>query len=645
MRRFRSAIHALAALLVLSGLALACSSDSPTRPRPEGGPPPAGGGDTTFAVTVTTSAAELLVSSEQTAIITVSVRRNDNGQPPPNGATVTVTTNRGSFGTADSGTQSVVLSLTNGAVSVELFGGDAVGTAIVQASISGNFGQTQVRIVEEAAFALGSVQPNSGSPEGGETVVISGQGFAGPVQVVFDFPSFAQEAPAQVLSVTPTQITIRTPPTPQTVGVGETVNVNVQVAIRVGTETQNVQTLNGAFIYALGGTLLRPVISLVTPNAGPNEGGTRVRIAGDGFEAPVQVIFGTGDSPNGFQGIEATVVSVTRMEIVAVSPSATGIGQDNRNRFVNVLVRNQRSGAANISPAAFQYGQSNVFISSIGPGTGPHFGGTIVTLFGSGFDEPVAVDFVGVAATVISVTGSEVIARTNAVIVNSCSDITGPARVVNIETSDTASFNSFTYLVLEPVVNSIDPTTLPQGGTTVTLTGVNFESPVLVTFGGRRGNNAVVSDDGTTITVDAPSFTGSFPTEDCTQGGLTGERSLPVAVDVVVTNSLTTCNDVLQDAVLYTPADTSCRIDPPTANFSFTANGTLVTFQNSSQNFTSSLWNFGDGGTSTATNPSHDYSSVPPGETATFNVVLTVSNTAGSDSITRQVTVTAPAPP
>ena len=229
-------------------------------------------------------------------------------------------------------------------------------------------------------------------------MTISGQGFASPVQVVFDFPSFGQEAPAQILSVAPTQITIRTPPTPQSVGVGQTVNVNVRVSIRVGTTDQSVQSLNGAFAYALGGTLLRPVISLVTPTSGPNEGGTRVRIAGDGFEAPVQVIFGTGGSPDGFQGIEATVESVTRTEIVAITPSATGVGQDNRNRFVNLLVRNQRSGAAGVLASAFQYGQSSVFISSVGPTVGPHFGGTIVTIFGSGFDEPVAVSFAGVAA-------------------------------------------------------------------------------------------------------------------------------------------------------------------------------------------------------------------------------------------------------
>ena len=654
MRRFKSAFFALTTLLLLSGLVVGCSSDSPTRPRPGDGGQPGGGGSTTFAVTVTTTAAELVVGTnnndQQSAIITVTVRRNDNGQAPPNGSTVTLSTNRGTFG-QPGGANQIVLSLTNGRATVELFGGTVLGTAIIQASIGGSTGSVQIQIVEEAAFALNFLEPNSGSPAGGETVLIFGQGFRSPVQVRFGFRVVVgnqvtfQTSTAQVVSVEPTQVTIVTPPSLTTVGVGETSIVNIEFTNGVGTDEEFTRTLEGAFTYALGGTLIRPVISSVTPKSGPNEGGTRVLIRGDGFETPVQVIFGTGATPAGFQGIEGTVDSVSRTELEVTSPSATGVGQDNRNRFVAILVRNQNSGFATIEQAAFQYGQSNVFISSIAPGQGPHFGGTLVTVFGSGFDEPVAVSFAGVGASIISVSGSEILARTSAIALDSCIDVSGDTAVVNIETGDGASGAPWTYLVTEPVVSSIDPDELPAGGGPVTIRGVNFEEPVQVTFGTRRGSNAVVSGGGTVIMVDAPAFTGTFPTEACTAGGLQGERSVPVAVDVVVENALTTCMDTLEDAVVYLPADGSCRVDPPTADFSFTINGTVVAFQNNSTNATSSSWNFGDGGSSTATNPTHDYSSVPAGTTATFNVVLTVSNIAGSDSATRQVTVTAPDPP
>jgi PKD repeat protein len=77
-------------------------------------------------------------------------------------------------------------------------------------------------------------------------------------------------------------------------------------------------------------------------------------------------------------------------------------------------------------------------------------------------------------------------------------------------------------------------------------------------------------------------------------------------------------------------------------NSIFTAPGTLcfdqqpVLFTNASTCYTSLLWNFGDGGTSTATNPSHSYSA--PG---TYTVTLTAFNGAVSDVSTQTVTILA----
>jgi PKD repeat protein len=59
-------------------------------------------------------------------------------------------------------------------------------------------------------------------------------------------------------------------------------------------------------------------------------------------------------------------------------------------------------------------------------------------------------------------------------------------------------------------------------------------------------------------------------------------------------------------------------------------------FTNGSTCYTSLLWNFGDGGTSTATNPTHTYAA--PG---TYTVTLTAFNGAASDVSTQTVTVLA----
>jgi Zn-dependent metalloprotease len=61
-----------------------------------------------------------------------------------------------------------------------------------------------------------------------------------------------------------------------------------------------------------------------------------------------------------------------------------------------------------------------------------------------------------------------------------------------------------------------------------------------------------------------------------------------------------------------------------------------VNFTNNSSNCPDSyLWRFGDGGTSTSDNPSHEYNS-----NGTFNVTLVVTNSNGTDSLVQQSVVT-----
>ena len=79
----------------------------------------------------------------------------------------------------------------------------------------------------------------------------------------------------------------------------------------------------------------------------------------------------------------------------------------------------------------------------------------------------------------------------------------------------------------------------------------------------------------------------------------------------------------------------------PTANFSFVTSGLTATFTDSSSDsdgtIASRSWTFGDGGTSTATNPSHTYAAA-----GTYSVKETVTDNGGlTGSVTKSVTVTA----
>jgi PKD repeat protein len=61
--------------------------------------------------------------------------------------------------------------------------------------------------------------------------------------------------------------------------------------------------------------------------------------------------------------------------------------------------------------------------------------------------------------------------------------------------------------------------------------------------------------------------------------------------------------------------------------FSATANGSEITFSNNSLNATSYFWDFGDGGTSTLSSPTHTYTT-----TGAFTIMLIAYNSCGSDT-------------
>ncbi len=80
---------------------------------------------------------------------------------------------------------------------------------------------------------------------------------------------------------------------------------------------------------------------------------------------------------------------------------------------------------------------------------------------------------------------------------------------------------------------------------------------------------------------------------------------------------------------------------PPAADFTFQSSGLNVAFLDASTGSpTSWSWDFGDGSSSTAQNPRHTYAAA-----GTYNVTLTVANSAGSSSKTKLVTVSQGDPP
>ena len=91
----------------------------------------------------------------------------------------------------------------------------------------------------------------------------------------------------------------------------------------------------------------------------------------------------------------------------------------------------------------------------------------------------------------------------------------------------------------------------------------------------------------------------------------------------------------------FTGTNCETAIQIPVANFSFSGGNCLapcsVNFNDLSSNATSYSWDFGDGNSSGAQNPSHTYL-----QGGIYNVSLEATNAGGSDIIVKVVTIVAP---
>jgi hypothetical protein len=558
---------ALAAMAMVLGLST-CTADSPTEPQQQ--PAPSGGGtttpSTTWNITITSSRPQLEVNGTRSTTLTIRVRDSVTNALPPDGAVVLLSTSLGEFGALGSGAMSAQVALLQGVAQILLFAGDEAGTAVVTARLESSFGQLSIPFVvtptppdatptpEPDIFFLDQVVPDEGGPEGGYEARILGQHIECPVRVFFG-PN-----PADVLSVSASQIRVRVPrndnvPAPPAVG---RLPVDVIVTINTNGSREQTDTLVSGFTYVRGDSPgVQPVIFSVTPNVGPNEGGTRVTINGDGFQSPVQVTFERGSAV-----LEAQLVSVSRTQIVAVSPPAVGFGNDLRNQQVDLRVKNSLNGLQVVSTNAFRYGVAFAVFAA-DPSAGPFEGGTRVTIFGEGFDEPLVVDFGSLRQQVLSVTGNQILVRTVALAVNGvCQDVSLPVRVTHLETNQTAQGGSFTYLVEQfaPAISSTSPSTLSQSPGVVTINGTNFRQQIQVTFDERPV--IVNSITNTQIVANFPSLpSSSFDSEACDDNGdnFEGERFVVTPFELVVTDLVTGCSDAL--SVNVTPNDQSCRND------------------------------------------------------------------------------------
>jgi hypothetical protein len=447
-----------------------------------------------------------------------------------------------------------------------------------------------------AGTFITTITPNTGGGQGGTVVTIAGAGFTSSVaNTRVEFGG----VPGTVTAVTPTSITVTTP---QHILANPSVPepVTVRVIVDSGGANQVCASQDNGFVYTQGA--LQPTIFSSSPRTGPNDASTRVTIFGTNFQFPIQV-FVTGGSC-GAQ-IEAQVVSIKFNEVVFLTPIALNGNSCLANSVVTITVTNPYTGKTASCPDCFKYYACPV-ITTAGPNLGPYLGGTRIVINGENFEDPSPSVVAGtIPANLVSVSSSSIVVITNPLFpINSCADVTGPITVKSDALTGCAPAvgPSFTYLVkgVSPLVFSISPDAVDEGGGPITINGANFIDPHMqVVFNFGTGACTANSPSPTcrtvvptsitpnSITVTAPPFIGTFQTKACTtSGGTAGTQKIPTAVGVTVVNPTTTCTG--NGTLIYNPTDNACNATaalaitstaPPAAvicspyNFTFTASG------------------------------------------------------------------------
>jgi hypothetical protein len=422
-------------------------------------------------------------------------------------------------------------------------------------------------------------------------------------------------------------------------------SVLAQIETSVGQTAVAIQTVTPAAFF----------LTAVSPNQGGPDGGELVEITGGGFADPVRVTFGTVVASG------AKVVSPTRIQVFVPRP-ATVVPGGGRS-VVDVAVTNaldQPAPATDTLTGGYAYSneESSLLISGISPQQGSYRGGTLVTITGNGFEAPVEVRFGGVSQTVVSVTPTQIQARTLPVTLTACNPSSGPVSVTNLRTGLSAGSGlTFSYTVDPLFLERASPANAGQDDSPkITITGSGFPtspSSVRVEFGTTVSQN-VLTSTATKIEVLAPIFTGPFDTQACDSNhdGTAGQQNIPTGVNLKVQNLATGCADTLLRGFIFVPDDTTCSDasgggsgggggggdTPPTASFTYSVFDKTVQFTDTSTGgATSWFWDFGEDASSATNfsfdqNPVHTYRLL-----GTYTVKLRAGNSAGTSTKTMTI--------
>ncbi|MDP1823565.1 MAG: IPT/TIG domain-containing protein [Archangium sp.] len=364
-----------------------------------------------------------------------------------------------------------------------------------------------------------SVTPVSGPTAGGTVITVNGLLFKTGAEVRLSVGG----APQQATNVVVVNSTLLRATTPAHAAGLASLTVRNPVDALEGSRAD-------VFTY-----LAPPTITSVTPNTGFTAGGLTVTIAGTAFRAGAAVRFGANAGTN-------VVVDPGGSSLTVTTPPALVDGA------VSVTVVNTDT-QQTVSPGAFTYNYPAPTITTITPAVGFAAGGTIITITGTGFQPAPTVTIGGNPATGVSRLSLTQVTAVTPPGMGGLADV----RITNPDAQFATRTGGFRY-VAGPAITSVSPARGPVGGgTTITLTGTDFQAGASVQLGGVPAFAVTVTSATTATAV--------------TNGSAAG------AVDVVLTNP-DTQRATLAGAFTYDAAPTLTAVSPISGT---TAGGTVVT--------------------------------------------------------------------
>lgn len=304
-----------------------------------------------------------------------------------------------------------------------------------------------------AAPTIASITPAMGPAVGGQSVTISGTGFASGTAV-----SIGSQACTSPNIVSSLQMTCVTP-------AKSSGSYDVKVT---NSDTQFASLSNG---YTFQGP---PDLTSVSPATGSMAGGLSVTLTGSNFKAGATVTIGGNNCTS------VSVVSAT--SITCLTPSASA------NGTVDVVVTNSDGQMKTLS-GGFSYTPAPS-VGSVTPSQGGIAGGTSITVSGTGFS--------GTPSVYLGSTQCSNVQRIDGTTLT-CVTPAHAAGVVTVVLQNpdgqvsNALANGFRFQA-PPQITSVSPSSGdPAGGTSVTVTGSGFVSGATVKFDTSPCNTPSVS--------------------------------------------------------------------------------------------------------------------------------------------------------